>query len=84
MSNLVHYGKEEITLNDTDYRFSDFLKLDGEYCVPFGFNIRVYERGVVHYISDGFTTIHLPKIDSYCDSLCARESELRRLIRIDS
>ena len=82
--NLIHYGNEVVTVNDTDYKFCDFLKLDGEYSVPFGLSIRVYERGAVHYISDGFTTIHLPKVDQYCDVLCARESELRRLIRIDS
>lgn len=82
--NLVHYGVDVVTMNDTDYKFIDFLKLDCDYRVPFGFTTRVYERGEVHYVSDGFTTIHLPKIDPYCDSLCSRENELRRLIRIDS
>ncbi len=77
---LVHYGFEKITLNGTEYLFSDFRKIEPDYFTPYGFHTRVYERGVRHYASDGVNTIVLPVIDEYCDRICNREGELARLL----
>lgn len=78
---LVHYGLgEKIRLNSNEYEFHHFLKLEPLYSVPYGFHTRVYERGIVHYISDGQNTVYLPKIDPECDRICNREGELARLV----
>lgn len=42
---LVHHGKDKILLNGREYAFGDFLKVCGDYSVPWGFPTRVYERG---------------------------------------
>lgn len=78
---LIHYGLDKtISLNGTEYLFSDFRKIEPDYSVPFGFHTRVYERGVRHYITDGYTLKHLPVHDEYCDLILNREGELARLL----
>ena len=78
---LVHYGRDgKIQINEHEYEFSDFIRLDPTYSVPWGFHTRVYERGKTHYATDGKNTVHLPLVDPYCDALCNREGELARLI----
>lgn len=81
MMSIVHYDREKVSLNGNSYSFDDFLKLEPQYSVPWGFTIRVYERGVKHYISDGSNTLYLPLTDPYCDALCNREGELARLVQ---
>jgi len=78
---LVHYDRSKIEINGTSYSFEDFKKLEPTYSVPWGFVTRVYERGVIHYISDGSNTVYLKKIDPYCDAICNREGELARLVQ---
>ena len=80
MISLKHYDLSEIELNGRIYKFSDFLKLEPNYTVPFGFSKRVYIRGEEHYISDGSNTRYMRLIDPYCDSICNREGELARLV----
>jgi hypothetical protein len=80
MMSLIHYDREHITINGNKYEFDDFLKLEPNYSVPWGFAMRVYKRGVQHYASDGSNTIYLPLIDPYCVALCNREGELARLV----
>lgn len=81
MSNrLIHYGDGRVTINDNEYEYAHLLRLIPDYSGPWGFLIRVYERGVRHYASDGSNTVRLPLVDPYCDSVCAREQELKRLI----
>jgi len=82
MTSLVHYGTEKITLNGREYLFEDFLKIEPSYSAPFGFSVRVYEKGVRHYISDGANSLHLPLHDPYCDAICNREGELARLVAL--
>jgi len=77
---LVHYDRSTIQLNENTYAFEDFLKVEPNYCVPWGFSSRVYERGVRHYITDGNNTLYLKLVDPYCDSICEREGELARLV----
>lgn len=78
---LIHYGTSgDITLNDHQYAFRYFLKLEPHYSAPYGFHTRVYERGVRHFITDGHNTVHLSSIDPECDRICNREGELARLI----
>jgi len=78
---LIHYGTEgKIQINENEYLFSDFLKLEPLYSAPHGFHTRVYERGTKHYITDGYTLIHLPKVDTDCDRICNREGELARFL----
>lgn len=78
---LIHYGLDKtISLNGTEYLFSDFRKIEPDYSVPFGFHTRVYERGVRHYVTDGYTLKHLSVNDEYCDRICNREGELARLL----
>lgn len=78
---LVHYDNSKIELNGNEYSFCDFRKIEPDYRVPFGFHIRVYERGVTHFVSDGNNTIYLRLVDPYCDAVCNREGELARLVR---
>ena len=80
MVSLIHYDRDTIRINGKEYGFADFSKLEPAYSVPWGFPIRVYERGVRHYISDGSNTLYPPKIDPYCDRICSREGELARLV----
>lgn len=77
---LVHYDLETIHINGTAYSFSDFKKLEPQYSAPYGFSIRVYERGKIHYASDGFNTIYLPVECPECNRICDREGELSRLV----
>jgi hypothetical protein len=82
MSNsLIHYGQNTVLLNGREYSWCDFLKVFGDYSVPYGFYIRVYEKGIAHYISDGQNTLYLPKNDMSCDRICAREPELALLLQ---
>lgn len=79
---LIHDVDETtIQINDGIYDFSDFLKFNPSYTVPYGMPSRVYERGVCHYITDGRNTLYLPLIDSVCDKICSREGEFARLVR---
>lgn len=79
---LIHYGLNgSIQINENEYLFDDFLKLEPSYSAPFGFHTRVYERGVRHYITDGQNLLHLPYMDSECDRICNREGELIRLLQ---
>jgi hypothetical protein len=82
MASLAHYDSGEIYINGSKYSFDDFLKLQPSYCVPFGFHIRVYEKGVKHYISDGANTLYLDKDDPYCNEICNRQGELARLVAL--
>jgi hypothetical protein len=82
MTSLKHYGDSKIIINGNEYSFSDFLKLEPQYTVPWRFSIRVYERGVQHYVSDGSNTMYLSKEDPYCDAICNREGELARLVAL--
>lgn len=77
---LVHYDRFKIQLNENSYSFDDFLKLEPNYSVPWGFHTRVYERGVKHYVTDGSNTLYLKPVDPYCDAICQREGELARLV----
>jgi hypothetical protein len=77
---LKHYDNETIQLNGRPYSFEDFRRIEPSYTAPWGFSVRVYEKGVQHYASDGCNTIRLPLHDSYCDQLCNREGELLRLL----
>ena len=77
---LCHYGRETIIVNNSTFSFGEFSKLEPFYSVPWGFPIRVYEKGVKHYISDGSNTLYLPINDPYCDAICQREGELLRLL----
>ena len=78
---LIHYGTDgKIRLNENEYEFSDFLKIEPSYSAPHGFHTRVYERGVKHYITDGHNLLYLPSIDPECDRICNREGELARLV----
>lgn len=79
---LIHYGTGgKITLNAREYSWYDFLKVCGDYSVPWGFHTRVYEKGIRHYITDGNNTLYLPKNDAMCDRWCERESELAILVQ---
>jgi hypothetical protein len=79
---LIHYGTDStIQINEGEYQFSDFLKLEPRYSAPHGFHTRVYERGVKHYITDGYNLLYLPSIDAECDRICNREGELARLLQ---
>ena len=79
---LIHYGIDgTVQINDTQYRFSDFLKLEPRYSAPHGFHTRVYERGGRHYITDGYNLLYLPSTDAECDRICNREGELARLLQ---
>lgn len=82
MVSLKHYGENTISINGNEYLFDHFLKLEPNYCVPWGFPVRVYERGVQHYVSNGNNTMYLPKEDQYCDAICNREGELARLVAL--
>lgn len=78
---LIHYGiDKKINLNGTDYLFFDFRKIEPDYSVPFGFHTRVYEKGVRHYVTDGYSLLYLSLNDEYCDRICNREGELARLL----
>ena len=78
---LIHYGTNgTVQINTNEYRFEDFLKLEPAYSAPYGFNTRVYERGVRHYITDGHNLLYLPSTDAECDRICNREGELARLV----
>ena len=83
---LIHYGTDgEVQINDNKYRFEDLLKLEPHYSAPHGFGTRVYERGVKHYITDGYNLLYLPSTDAECDRICNREGELARLVaRLES
>jgi hypothetical protein len=78
---LKHYGNGKIHINGNEYEFSDFLKLEPDYCSPWRFPVRVYEKGVQHTASDGYNTIRLSLHDPECDRICDREGELVRLIQ---
>lgn len=78
---LIHYGHSKVVLNGREYSWDDFLKVCGDYGVPFGFHTRVYEKGVRHYITDGDNTLYLRKDDAGCDRWCSRESELALLVQ---
>lgn len=78
---LIHYGDGKVFINGNQYDYGHLLKLVPEYSAPWRFPIRVYERGVQHFASDGSTTIPLPIIDAYCDGICMREDELIRLVK---
>lgn len=79
---LIHHGRNDtIRINNNEYRFCDFLKLEPRYSVSYDFPIRVYEKGVRHYITDGRNTVYLPLDDPYCDKICLREDELARLVK---
>ena len=80
MISLIHYDLITIKLNGREYSFEDFRKIEPSYSTPFGFSLRVYEKGVRHYASDGSTTMYLPLNDPYCDSICNSEGELARLV----
>lgn len=81
-TSLIHYGTGgKITLNAREYSWDDFLKVCGDYSVPWGFHTRVYEKGIRHYITDGNNTLYLPKNDAMCDRWCERESELAILVQ---
>jgi hypothetical protein len=80
MTSLVHYDLTTIKLNGREYSFEDFRKIEPSYSAPFGFSVRVYEKGVQHYISDGANSMYLPVHDPYCDAICNREGELARLV----
>ena len=82
MESLVHYGNETIQINGNEYLFEDFLKIEPNYSVPWGFSTRVYRKGEAHYITDGSNTLYLPKNDPYCDRICEREGELARLVAL--
>jgi hypothetical protein len=77
---LIHYDRSKIQINENTYSFDDFLKLEPNYSVPWGFHTRVYERGVKHYVTDGSNTLYLKLVDPYCDAICQREGELARLV----
>ena len=77
---LIHYDRSKIQINENTYSFDDFLKLEPNYSVPWGFHTRVYERGVKHYVTDGSNTFYLKLVDPYCDAICQREGELARLV----
>lgn len=77
---FYHYDDEWVWVNGKQYSFSDFRKLFPKYSVPYGFGLRVYKRGEVHYISDGSNTLRLPSVDPLCDSICERQGELERLV----
>lgn len=76
---LVHYGVEIVKVNGKEYSYADLKKLEPNYHVPFGFQTRVYRKGVEHYATDGMTAIKLSLNDPYCDEICSREGELARL-----
>lgn len=80
MTSLIHYDLTTIKLNGREYSFDDFRKIEPSYSAPFGFSLRVYEKGVRHYASDGANPIYLPLNDPYCDAICNREGELARLV----
>ena len=80
MKSLVHYGKDKLLLNGREYLFEDFLKLEPDYTVPFGFTTRVYKEGSQHFVTDGFNSLYLRKVDPYCNRICDREGELARLV----
>jgi hypothetical protein len=82
MMSLKHYGEGQIYINGNEYCFDDFYKLEPHYSVPFGFSLRVYEKGRTHFVSDGSNTIHLSVNDPYCDAICNREGELARLVAL--
>ena len=78
---LIHYGIDKnINLNGREYLFSDFRKIEPDYSVPFGFHTRVYEKGVRHYVTDGYSLLYLSVNDEYCDRICNRQGELARLL----
>lgn len=79
---LRHYGNDKIILNGKEYLFSDFLKLEPNYHVPYGFRTRVYRKGIEHFASEGSTTIYMPVNDPVCDRICNREGELARLVAL--
>lgn len=80
MASIHHFNLDTIKINGTEYRFEDFLKLEPNYTVPFGFSTRVYKRDEEHYVSDGSNTLYMRLIDPYCDAICNREGELARLV----
>lgn len=82
MTSLIHYDLTTLKLNGREYSFEDFLKIEPSYSAPFGFSVRVYEKGVQHYISDGANSLRLPVNDPYCDAICNREGELARLVAL--
>lgn len=74
---LSHYGVDSIiSINEREYLFSDFLKLEPNYSAPYGFHTRIYERGVRHIITDGRNSVHLSLECKECNRLCNREGEL--------
>ena len=77
---FYHYDDEWVWVNGKQYSFSDFRKLFPKYSVPYGFRIRVFKQGEIHYISDGTTTIRLPISDPLCAEVCSRQGELERLV----
>jgi len=80
MTSLVHYGDEWITLNGRQYSWEDFLKIEPQYSVPWGWTTRVYRKGTEHYISDGANSLRLPLDWAEGDRICNREGELARLV----
>lgn len=77
---LIHHGRDKIVLNGREYAFSDFLKVCGDYCVPWGFPTRIYESGKQHCVTDGSNLVYLSKTDAACDRWCSQEPELAMLV----